>query len=106
MWGARRRLLEDVATHRRLLQRVAAICLAITVAGAVPYAPVAAGALDVDRSTMQVMSLLHAVSGEYGGPGYVALFGLLALRITHTGASIQRGILIRAVSAVGRRSLS
>jgi hypothetical protein len=44
MWGARRRLLEDVATHRRLLQRVAAICLAITVAGAVPYALVAADA--------------------------------------------------------------
>jgi uncharacterized protein len=106
MWGARRRLLEDVTTHRRLLQRVAAICLAITVAGAVPYALVAAGALHVDRSTMQVMSLLHAVSGEYGGPGYVALFGLLALRFTHTGASSPRGTLIRAVSALGRRSLS
>jgi uncharacterized protein len=44
MWGARRRLLEDVATHRRLLQRVAAICLAITVAGAVRYALVEADA--------------------------------------------------------------
>jgi len=33
--------------------------------------------LGVDRSTMQVMFLLHAASGEYRGPGYIALLGYL-----------------------------
>jgi uncharacterized membrane protein YeiB len=73
MWAARRGILENPAAHRILLRRTALGCLAITVLGAVPYALAVAGVVRVDAGTLNVMSLLHAVSGEYGGPGYVAV---------------------------------
>jgi uncharacterized membrane protein YeiB len=46
------------------------------------------------------MSLLHDVTGEYGGVGYVALFGLLAARLHPSGR------LIGPVIALGQRTLS
>ncbi|MGY0233862.1 DUF418 domain-containing protein [Longispora urticae] len=103
MWAARRRLLEDAAVHVALLRRVAVGCLAVTVAGAVPYALVGAGLVDVEPGTVELMALVHAVSGEFGGPGYVAFFGLLALRFGRAGTP---GVGVRAVSALGRRSMS
>jgi hypothetical protein len=70
------------------------------------------------------MARLHAVSGEYGGPGYVALFGLIALRLGAAGRhraqedgsasgspakpAVTSAIspVIRPVVALGQRSLS
>ncbi|MEV6522261.1 DUF418 domain-containing protein [Longispora sp. NPDC051575] len=103
MWAARRRLLEDAAAHVALLRRVAVGCLAVTVAGAVPYALVGAGLVDVEPGTVDLMALVHAVSGEFGGPGYVALFALLALRFGRAGTP---WVGVLAVSALGRRSMS
>lgn len=102
MWAARRRVLEDPAAHRTLLRRAAVVCLAVTVLGAMPYALVAAGAVRVDPGTLDAMAYLHAGSGMYGGPGYVALFGLLALRF----ADGRRRPVVSAVAALGQRSLS
>jgi uncharacterized protein len=72
------------------------------VLGAMPYALVAAGAVRVDPGTLDAMAYLHAGSGMYGGPGYVALFGLLALRF----ADGRRRPVVSAVAALGQRSLS
>lgn len=102
MWAARRRVLEEPAAHRTLLRRVAAVSLGVTVLGALPYALVAAGAVRVDPGTLDAMAYLHAASGMYGGPGYVALFGLLALRF----ADGRRRPVVSAVAALGQRSLS
>ncbi|MFG1651639.1 DUF418 domain-containing protein [Micromonospora sp. NPDC049275] len=103
IWAARRRILENPAAHRTLLRRVAVGCLGISVVGALPYTLIAAGAVHVDADTVEAMALVHAVSGEYGGPGYVALFGLLALRLDRA----RRGRAVLApVIALGQRSLS
>ena len=105
MWAAERRLLEDPARHGALLRRIALVCLSVAVAGGVPLALVYLGLVHADVRTLRLISYLHKVSGMFGGPGYVALFGLLApwlsRNATNTVASIAR-----AVAALGRRSLS
>jgi uncharacterized membrane protein YeiB len=103
IWAARRRVLEEPAAHRTLLRRTAIACLAVSIVGALPYALVAAGVLHVDADTVDAMSLVHDVSGEYGGPGYVALFGLLALKLS---AAPRGRALLGPVIALGQRSLS
>jgi uncharacterized protein len=100
IWAARRRLLEEPAAHRTLLRRAALAGFAISLAGGLPYALVSAGWLHVDTGSVQLMSLLHDVTGEYGGVGCVALFGLLAIRLSATSR------LVAPVVALGRRSLS
>jgi uncharacterized protein len=101
IWAGRRRLLEDPAAHRTLLRRTAVCSLGLSTLGAVPYALIAAGLVTADAGTVEAMARVHAISGAYGGPGYVALFGLLALRL--------RGRTPRALApvvALGQRSLS
>lgn len=100
IYAARRRLLEDPA-HAPLLKRVAAGCLAVTFAGALPYAAVTAGWLHVDAATMAAVTMLSNVSGMYGGPGYAALIGLVAFRL-----GSRRPRVVEAVSSLGRRSLT
>jgi uncharacterized protein len=100
IWAARRRLLEEPASHRTLLRRAAVAGFAISIAGGLPYALVSAGWLRVDAGSVQLMSLLHDISGEYGGVGYVALFALLAVRLA------RKPRLVAPVVALGRRSLS
>jgi uncharacterized protein len=101
MWAARRRLLEDPASHRRLLRRVAAAGLGIAIAGGLPLGLASAGILDTDSSGVAHIFLLHQVSGMFAGPGYVALFGLVAL-------GMSRGVIgvIGSLAALGQRSLS
>ena len=99
MWAARRRVLEHPAEHRRLLRWTAVLGLGIAVAGGLPMALAAAGWLHVDASTAELMSYLHGGSGMFAGPGYVALFGLIAVRV-------QSGRVVRALAALGQRSLS
>ncbi|GAA4166602.1 DUF418 domain-containing protein [Phytohabitans flavus] len=102
MWSGRRRILEDPAAHRVLLRCVAAGGLAVAFLGGLPYALVAAGAIHVDTATLEATAYLHSASGMSGGPGYVALFGLLALRFPK-GRQLSS---VEAVAALGRRSLS
>jgi uncharacterized membrane protein YeiB len=100
IWAARRRILDEPGAHLTLLRRTAVAGLGISIAGALPYALVSAGLLHLDAGTVEAMSRVHAVTGEYGGPGYIALFGLLA----HKLGSASR--LAAPVVALGQRSLS
>jgi uncharacterized membrane protein YeiB len=100
IWAARKQLLENPAAHKTLLTRVAAVCLGLTFVGGVPLALVGAGWLHVDESAVDSLSLLSHVSGMFGGPGYVALFGLLVARLR------KQALPVRAISALGQRSLS
>ncbi|WP_069815137.1 DUF418 domain-containing protein [Streptomyces sp. TP-A0874] len=118
-WAARRGVLENPARHRTLLVRTAVISLAIAFAGGAPIGLVSAGLLHVDGPTVDVFLLLYEVSGQFGGPGYVALFGLLALRINRARASTaapagppfarpapRAGLVVNALASLGQRSLS
>jgi uncharacterized protein len=100
IWAARHRLLEEPGAHRPLLRRAAVAGFAISIAGGLPYALLAAGWLHVSAASVGTMSLLHDITGEYGGVGYVALFGLLAARLTAPGR------LAAPVVALGQRTLS
>ncbi|MQY05877.1 DUF418 domain-containing protein [Actinomadura macrotermitis] len=100
MWAARRRVLEEPARHRALLRRTAVTGLAVAVAGGLPAALIAAGWLHTDASTADLALLLHGASGMFAGPGYVAVFGLVTMRITRPGP------VTGALAALGRRSLS
>lgn len=99
IWAARRRLLEDPAAHRVLLTRVAAGGLGVAFVGALPYALVTAGWLHASEETLDALSLLHNVSGMFGGPGYAAAIGLLCIFLKRRGP-------FAAVAALGQRSLS
>lgn len=100
MWAARRRVLEEPARHRTLLTWTAVLGLGIAVVGGLPAALVGAGWLHVDAATAGSMLTLHGASGMFAGPGYVAVFGLIAMRVTRPGP------VAGALSALGRRSLS
>ncbi|NUR96703.1 MAG: DUF418 domain-containing protein [Kribbellaceae bacterium] len=100
IWAARKQLLENPTAHKTLLTRVAAVCLGITFIGGLPLALIGAGWLHVDQAAVDSASLLSHVSGMFGGPGYVALFGVLVARIR------RQSLPVRAISALGQRSLS
>ncbi|MGC5290637.1 DUF418 domain-containing protein [Micromonospora sp. DT231] len=100
MWAARHRILEEPARHRTLLTWTAVLGLGVAIAAGLPAALVGAGWLHVDESAASLMLLLHGASGMFAGPGYVAVFGLLAIRVTRSGR------VVGALSALGQRSLS
>ncbi|MEU6419225.1 DUF418 domain-containing protein [Streptomyces spiralis] len=102
MWAARKQVLEDPVRHQRLLRRTAVAGLGLAVAGGLPLALVAAGWLHVDASTASLMSTLYGASGMFAGPGYVAVFGLIALRVSRATP----GPLVKSLAALGQRSLS
>jgi uncharacterized membrane protein YeiB len=102
MWAARRRLLEEPARHVALLRRVAAAGLGLAIAGGAPFALASARLVDADARALDAMFLLHQVSGMFGGPGYVALFGLAAPAVARPPVAAWT----RPVAALGRRSLS
>ncbi|HWD79493.1 MAG TPA: DUF418 domain-containing protein, partial [Kribbella sp.] len=100
IWAARKQLLENPRAHKALLTRVAVVCLGFTFVGGLPLALIGAGWMHVDQAAVDSASLLSHVSGMFGGPGYVALFGLLVARIR------KQSLPVRAISALGQRSLS
>ncbi|MET8122892.1 DUF418 domain-containing protein [Micromonospora sp. NPDC005189] len=100
MWAARRRILEEPARHKTLLTWTAVCGLGVAIVGGLPAALVSAGWLHVDDSATGLMLLLHGGSGMFAGPGYVAIFGLIALRVTRPGP------VVGGLSALGQRSLS
>ncbi|MEU4193656.1 DUF418 domain-containing protein [Kribbella sp. NPDC026611] len=100
IWAARKQILEHPAAHKTLLTRVAVVALGITFLGGLPLALVGADVLHVDQDAVNALSTLSHISGMFGGPGYVALFGLLVARIS------KLSLPVRAISALGQRSLS
>lgn len=57
-------------------------------------------------AAVEQMAILHAVSGGYGGPGYVALIALVGMWLSTKDAAGPAGRATTAVSSLGRRSLS
>ncbi len=106
IWGGRSRFLEAPACHLKLLRRVAAIGLGIAVAGGLPLGLASAGMLHADPSSMTLIFLLHQVSGMFGGPGFVALFGLAAAGAERASSSPILSRAIGLLAALGQRSLS
>ena len=106
MWGARHRLLEDSGAHRRLLRIIAAVGLGMAIVGGLPFAVVGAGWVQTNESALMAIFLLHQVSGMFAGPGYVALFGLAALRLSGERPWPASRSIVGAIAALGRRSLS
>ena len=106
IWAARRRVLEDLASHERLLRWVAAGSLIVAFAGGLPHAFVASGFLLVDAQTAMFSAILHKVSGMFGGPGYVASIALVALRLSRGRSAERPNRLVCAMAALGQRSLS
>ncbi len=103
IWAARRQILENPAAHRTLLTGVASVGLGITILGGLPLALVGAGWLHVDQAAVDSLSYLSHVSGMFGGPGYVALFGLLVAKLLD---GRRQTLPVQAISALGQRSLS
>lgn len=102
IWAARRRILEQPEQHAKLLRWTAIGGLGVAIAGALPIALVSAGLLHVDDSTASLMAVLGEQTGMFGGPGYVAVFGLIAMRLQRR----QLGPVAGSLRALGQRSLS
>ncbi|MGP4016675.1 DUF418 domain-containing protein [Saccharopolyspora sp. 5N708] len=101
IWAARRRILEEPHRHLPLLRRTAIIGITICWLGSLPAALVQIGAVpEVNEAALWA---LQWPTGLAGGLGYVALFGLLANRISRRAKPSRA---ITAISAVGKRSLS
>ncbi|MFE3457970.1 DUF418 domain-containing protein [Nocardiopsis aegyptia] len=94
-------LLDDPVAHRALLTRIAVGGVAVSLAGALPSALVAVGAVDAGGLAVGLFMGLQVLTGVCGGAGYAALFTLWSIRLDRTG-----GVVTRAVAAVGRRSLT
>lgn len=102
-WAARRGILEDPRRHHRLLVRVAAVGIAVGWLGALPHALDHVGVLALPDRWDLALTSVQATTGMFCGIGYVALFGLLAERLSRRG---RIGAPALALAAVGQRSLS
>ncbi|MEU6248020.1 DUF418 domain-containing protein [Glycomyces sp. NPDC047010] len=101
IWAARKRLLDRPADNARLLKRLAVMGVSVSLAGAVPLALAGAGVIEVGDLGYGVLNTVQELTGVFGGIGYVALFGLLALRLAG-----REGPGTRLLAAAGQRSLS
>jgi uncharacterized membrane protein YeiB len=78
--------------------------MSIVVLGGLPLALVAAGWLKVDDAALDSMNFLHNISGQFGGPGYVALWALLVGKLLARRQPLSTPVV--AISALGQRSMS
>ncbi len=99
MWAARRRILEEPASHRRALALTAAIGVPVSILGALPIALALLGVIELTAIAEPFAAMLHAATGAVGGAAYVALIALLV-------GQGRGGPISRALAALGQRSLS
>lgn len=97
---ARHRVLESPEAHRPLLRRTAIVGITVGWLGAVPSVLAHHGLWDVAE---WAPALLTLSTGLFAALGYVALFALIAARLAARPAP---GPIVRALTAVGSRSLS
>lgn len=106
LWAARRRVLERPGGHLGLLRVTAAVGIPIGWLGGLPMALAQVGVLDPAHRYLVENGpwyMLQMVTGLPAGLGYVALFGLLAHRLSERAL---RSTAATIVVAVGKRSLS
>jgi uncharacterized membrane protein YeiB len=101
IWAARKRLLERPADHVPLLKRLAVVGVSVSLAGALPLALAGIGVIEVGDVGYGVLNTLQELTGVFAGIGYVALWGLLSLRL-----AAKPGPGTRLLAAAGQRSLS
>lgn len=107
--AARHRVLEEPEKHRRLLQRVAIIGIPLGWLAGAPTAAQAIGLFSLPEATFWTFMGVDYVGGLFTALGYAAAFGLIALAVQRrTGAygSSALPLLPRALTAVGKRSLT
>lgn len=102
-WAGRRQILERPGEHLRLLRLVAAIGIPIGWLGGIPTALNQIGVIAIPEHLGWVVYPIQSTTGLFTGLGYVALFGLIGHRVSSRGST---GPVARAVTAVGKRSLS
>ncbi len=103
-WAGRHRILEEPGRHRAMLVRVAVFGLGIAWAAGLVHALDHLEVLSVPDSVFWVFSASQSTTGLFGGLGYVALFALVADRISTRPEP--PGVATTAIVAVGQRSLS
>jgi len=83
------------------LVRVAVVGIVVSVAGALPSALMALGAMEPGVVEGGLLFGLQVLTGVAGGAGYAAAFTLLAIVLER-----RKGPLTRAIAAMGQRSLT
>ncbi|PWD52558.1 hypothetical protein C8046_13580 [Serinibacter arcticus] len=105
--AARHRLLEDPARHRRLLRRLAVVGIGVGWLGGAVVAAQNLGLLGLSPELDWGFIYLQSTTGLFCGVGYVALFGLIAARLSGSTAEPRPvGRVTWALAAVGKRSLT
>lgn len=99
--AAKERLFEDVQRHRHTLRASAVLGIGLSVLAAIPAALNAAGVIDPGWIVSGLLNALQILSGIAGGIGYAALLALIGARLGR-----QPGIVVRALAALGSRSLT
>lgn len=106
VWAARHRILEEPARHVGKLVVGTMLGLGVAIGGGVPMGLFSAGYLHPDEQTLQLITILHQVSGMFGGMGFVSLFGLISLALMKRSAAPRANLFVGALAALGQRSLS
>lgn len=99
IWLGNLDLLIKPHDHIKLLNKLAIGCLTISLVGAVPLVLIN----DVWFPSFFIAGVaygIHMITGLAGGVGYAALFGLLGVDIKY------RGVIVKAITAMGKRSLT
>ncbi|WP_392507936.1 DUF418 domain-containing protein [Naumannella halotolerans] len=98
--AARHRILDQPGAHLPLLRRLAVTGIGVSLLGSIPAAYLHLTAPPINEWTFAIAAMY---TGVFGGVGYAALFGLLAVRLQRTGRT---PVPVVALAALGRRSLS
>jgi uncharacterized membrane protein YeiB len=99
---ARAGLLDRPWEHEARLRRIAGVGIPLGVLGGLPYGLTVGGFWNPDPLVNGAVGVLHTATGVAAGAGYVALFGLIALRLRGR----DRSGLVGAIAATGERSLT
>ncbi|MCS3781082.1 DUF418 domain-containing protein [Tsukamurella ocularis] len=102
MLAARHRVLDAPSAHVALLRRCAVVGITIGWGTGLLLALQNLDILAIGHGANWGLLPLHTLGGLFGGLGYVAVFGLLAVRLERDGA----GTFATAVQALGKRSMS
>lgn len=102
MWAARHRVLERPGEHRTLLWTVAVVGVVVGWLGGLPQALAQTGVVASLEPAQPALAAPQMATGVLCGVAYVAVFGLIGEVYSRRGL----GPVARAVSAVGKRSMT
>ncbi|SDQ11597.1 DUF418 domain-containing protein [Quadrisphaera sp. DSM 44207] len=103
---ARRRVLERPGEHLPLLRRIVLLGFPVSVLGSLPLVLASAGAWDAGVPGAVLAAGLHGLTGLAGAVAFVALVGWVVAARSARGLDAPPRAAVRAVAAVGERSLT